>query len=115
MAHKGYTVPYFINFFESIPDHRWTEGELQRSGTVQKCALGHAASDSRAPANSFVTNNDVSSSQRAQALIEVLGGDVAAINDADGSYADLGRTPRGRILRALRNVKRTGNVFGNRE
>jgi hypothetical protein len=108
MAHKGYTLNYFIDFFQSIPDHRWTEGTEHREGTVQKCAIGHAASDNRAPANTYGANRNA----RLEALQSFLGNKIAAINDGHDEYIALGATPRGRILRALRNRKRTGNILG---
>jgi len=115
MAHKGYTLNYFIDFFKNIPDHRWTEGRLQEYGTVQKCALGHAASNLRAEADSEVDLDTVNSSERVTALQEFLNDKTANINDGVGPYGFLGATPRGRILRALRNRKRTGNVMGSEE
>jgi hypothetical protein len=107
MASKKYTLNYFINFFKEIPDHRWTEGELHREGTVQKCALGWAGTDFRGD----VTSDPETVTGRVEALENFLG-DTAGINDGDSSeYLALGRTPRGRVLRALRNRKRYGNVI----
>ena len=107
--HKGYTLNYFINFFKSIPDHRWTEGELQRGNTVQKCALGHCLTDQRT--GKLVSNSESDLNTKAEALQDFLGNEVEAINDGDNTYFELGSTPRGRILRALRNRKRTGSVL----
>src|SRR5581483_10076399 len=84
MAHKGYTLNYFIDFFKNIPDHRWTEGRLQEYGTVQKCALGHAASNLRAEADSEVDLDTVNSSERVTALQEFLNDKTANINDGVG-------------------------------
>lgn len=110
MAHKGYTLNYFIDFFKSIPDHRWTTGEEQKYGTVQHCALGHVLRNSR----TTFGNTNVECKARASALQTFLGNDVVEINDATPGdrYYSLGSTPRGRILKALRNRKRTGQVLG---
>lgn len=110
--HKGYTINYFINFFKNIPDHRWTTDTLHREGTVQKCALGHCLTDHR----TGELDGDEENNPRVSALQSFLNSDAADINDGhSGSYRELGATPRGRILRALRNRKRTGNIFGDKE
>jgi len=108
--HKGYTLNYFINFFKNIPDHRWTTGELHVDGTVQKCALVHCLSNQRSgklPSGA----SEESLNERGIALENFLNDEVISINDGDGLYKSLGTTPRGRILRALRNRKRTGEVL----
>lgn len=119
MAHKGYTLNYFIDFFSNIPNSRFTEGELLDADGVRMCALGHAGAANR-DVEAFAGANtcDVSglpTEARAQALDNFLNGETASINDGDTGYAELGKTPRGRILRALRNRKRTGNIFGSNE
>jgi len=116
MAHKGYTLNYFINFFKNIPDHRWTTGTLQREGTVQMCALGHCLTNQNVSDATTVNLNDlgVQRNAKTEALQEFLNGDVESINDDDNNTYGLGTTPRGRILRALRNRKRTGSPYGNR-
>lgn len=120
MSHKGYTLNYFINFFKGIPDHRWTENTEQYisddGDTVQKCALGHASSDMRQPANS--EPRQPAGKARVKALAAIFGGEAAveSVNDGDVMNGfdtlSLGATPRGRILKALRNKKRTGDIFG---
>lgn len=110
MAHKGYTLNYFIDYFSSIPAHQWTEGTEQLGETVQHCAIGHALRNSR----TTLSNTTTKTTARAEALRGFLDNNVENINDAFGRYAELGATPRGRILRALRNRKRTGNVFGTK-
>jgi hypothetical protein len=111
MAHKGYTTNYFINFFKNIPDHRWITHRYHRTGTVQKCALGHAYSDLRASPDTTPNTNRMTA--RVRALDRVIGS-PANINDGQYDFKKLGKTPRGRILRALRNKKRYGNIFGKK-
>ncbi len=115
MAHKGYTLNYFIDFFSEIPNSRFIEGELLDSDGVKMCALGHAGAASRNPdAFAGADTCDISglpTEARAEALENFLG-DTASINDGNGDYSSLGKTPRTRILRALRNRKRTGNALG---
>jgi hypothetical protein len=112
MAHKGYTIPYFIEYFSSIPDHQWCTNDLQKQGTKQHCAIGHALR--RGKSSYRVTRTSVY--LREEALVKIFGSwnNIAYVNDAQGIFSSLGKTPRGRILRALRNLKRTGNLLGNR-
>jgi hypothetical protein len=112
MAHKGYTLNYFIGYFQSIPDHQWCTGRNQRGGTVQHCAQGHVLRDARTTFDNTSRKNQ----RRLTTLNGFLGTDVVAINDNSGKgYSKLGSTPRGRVLRALRNRKRYGNIYGKKK
>jgi len=82
--HKGYTLVNLINFFSSTTNTTWNNNSVS--------AVSAAAGRYKALC-SFVS-------------------DPAAIAAGRGVYASLGSTPRGRILRALRNRKRTGLVLG---
>jgi hypothetical protein len=108
MSHKGYTLNYFIDFFSNIPDHQWCTGRNQKDNTVQHCAQGHALRDPR----TTLGNTSNPNSAKLKALENFLGVSVVAINDESGTFGDLGSTPRGRVLRALRNRKRYGNIRG---
>ena len=112
MAHKGYTLNYFIDFFQSIPDHQWCVGHNQRN-RVQHCAQGHVWRDRRTTLDKTANHNV----DRLEILNKFLGTSVVSINDGQvlsngTNFNKLGKTPRGRVLRALRNHKRYGNVFG---
>lgn len=108
MAHKGYTLNYFIDYFSNIPDHQWCTGTNQKDGTVQHCAQGHVLRDSR----TTLANSKRENRARLNALNTFLGTSVVSIND--GFDPELGATPRGRVLKALRNRKRTGNIYGKK-
>jgi len=111
MAHKGYTLNYFIDFFQNIPDHQWCIEQNQKGDTVQHCAQGHVLRDARTTFSKSNRRNTV----RLNALNAFLGRNVVSINDDTGnSYSELGKTPRGRVLTALRNRKRTGNIWGKK-
>lgn len=99
MAHKGYTLNYFIEFFKNIPDHRFTTGTLVNEGTVQRCALGHAGN--------YDEDGLVNAADREAALERLLLDRTVRINDNE---LRLGKTPRGRILKALRIRKSKGEV-----
>lgn len=108
---KGYTLNYFIDFFQSIPDHQWCMGTNQKDGTVQHCAQGHILRDQR----TNLSNTTRQATTRLNALNAFLGTSVVSINDnGDFNGVKLGRTPRGRVLKALRNRKRYGNVTGKK-
>jgi hypothetical protein len=109
MAHKGYTLSYFIDYFSSIPDHQWCTGDEQRPGTVQHCALGHASRNTK----TTLENTSAAVYGRVEALENFLNDSVISINDArpGTKFYKLGKTPRGRILKALRNRKRTGKIL----
>jgi hypothetical protein len=110
MASKGYTLNYFIEFFRSIPDHQWTTG-VEQHNTVQHCAIGHALRDRR----TNLSNTSRPANTRLDALNNFLGTDAWRVNDGtETGYASLGKTPRGRMLCALRNRKRYGNVLGRK-
>ncbi len=83
MAHKGYTLVNLISFFSNTTNAQW------RNATVSTVA--GTAGRTAALSNFLVS--------------------PAAIAAGTGGYASLGATPRGRILRALRNRKRTGSVL----
>ncbi len=105
-----YTVEYFINKFESIPDEKWCTSHLFTESTegFRCCALGHL--DVRYDPEL----KDWRSTEASSALITLLGGDpqstkydtkwgvVSFINDV--RFEDLtwqNSTPRERILSAL--------------
>jgi len=101
--HKGYTLNYFIDFFSDIPNTQWTVGQLC-DGT-KRCAIGLAG-------NADPETDELRAEARVQALESFLDNRTVAINDCHKEFKSLGNTPRSRILRALRNRKRYGNVFG---
>ena len=104
MNHKGYTLAYFINFFSSIPTAKVVSTNTTPSkgrGCAGTLALGN-------PGRPAVG--------RLAALDNFLGGpaNTDAINDGRNGFNKLGKTPRTRILAALRNRKRTGNPMGTK-
>jgi len=117
--HKGYTLQYFIEYFSSIPDWQWCVGDEQKKSgdrygsgkpTVQHCALGHAKRNTR----TTLDRTNAPALNRVMALENFLDHKTASINDASrgDSFYKLGKTPRGRILKALRNRQKYGNVMG---
>lgn len=90
---KEYTVDYFINKFEAIPEDEWFVGYFQNEyNSKQKCALGHCDYD------------NISSSKEGRILINLLNGYVSEIND--GKHTQYQQTtPKQRILAALYDVK----------
>jgi hypothetical protein len=106
----SFTVDYFIQKFEAIPDEKWCQGWVEKP-TGERCALGHCGVKSE---RSFWTH-----SEEALALGKILrpfvlpnhsdeecGRDdyytaVYLVNDRQR----FGCTPKARILGALRDIK----------
>lgn len=93
MAIKKYSIAWFINYFEKIPAKEWCVNEMGNE-KGQCCALGHAQ---KVGAN--------------RALMDLLGtGVTSSINDNECvSFINPAlkpalklKTPKGRILKALR-------------
>ena len=101
----GYDVDYFIEKFEAIPEELWLfDGEfVDANNKACRCALGHCG------ARSGYTG-DTETTPESDALAKILSSDknsyydVASINDFPSiKYPQ--RTPKQRILAALRDVK----------
>lgn len=95
-----YTVDYFINKFKAIPPSKWTTGELiNESG--QCCALGHCGMVDGGLSNDWteegLTLDNLFSGCLPQGAVAINDGD-------DGEFTQ--KTPKGRILAALRKIKR---------
>jgi hypothetical protein len=104
MARK-YTVDFFLKKFSKIPVRRWTTAVFEKEG--RRCALGHCGVKAMLQLN-----------PQGKALAEIFGwlpnagletkaDRVAEINDKQPNYAGVkGKTPRTRILNALRMAKK---------
>lgn len=85
-----YTASFFIRKFKAIPARLWTTGEYHNKETGKRCALGHCESDKQAlPLIGLF---------RSRGLI------VSEVNDRPYRFPQ--KTPRGRILAALRYIKK---------
>ena len=95
-----YTLDYFIAKFEAIPRNKWCTGafddELNR-----RCALGHCGHLS-----GFST-------EVSEALEKLVPGSIVRVNDGAFEYRKLGKHPKTRILRYLRQLKREAEKRGN--
>lgn len=109
-AHKGYTTNYFINFFQSIPRSRWVCGEF---GDTQReaCALGHAGAyeDVEREDGSYGDGKPTTPG-RAKAL-EKLIPQIIDVNDDATNYGYLGKTPRARVINALKRRQKFGRKW----
>lgn len=94
---KLYNVDYFLNKFDAIPDDQWTTGLYQSVLGDQCCALGHCGM------RVGITN--VESSTLERIFKTHLNFHVAHINDGAPEFADLGSTPKERIMNALILIK----------
>lgn len=86
-----YTVDYFIKKFSKIPNNKWTTGQFVSDlDPTKRCALGHCQ----------VLRGGIKTAE-ASALVKLIK-TPTLINDWYGKH----KTPKGRILAALREVKR---------
>lgn len=86
-----YTAAFFIRKFKAIPARLWTTGEYHNTETGRRCALGHCEA-----------------SKQALPLIKLFrdnGLIITWVNDDSASEKFPQKTPRGRILAALRYIK----------
>lgn len=86
---KGYTIQSFINII---------------SGTTNTALLNNGVYNVVAPR--FGAN-----SVKAEALDNFLGANTLAIVNGKGKFGTLGKTARGRLLKALRNRQTLGTVL----
>lgn len=92
-----YTVDYFIKKFTAIPVSKWTIAEFHNNEHTKFCALGHCG-----------LTEEKQNGEEGDALFELFSEHnlwVDIVNDIpDGQF--LQKTPRGRILAALRWIKK---------
>lgn len=87
----NYTVDYYINKFESIPEEEWcTDKITDNSG--RHCALGHCI------------ENDKETISLSELIWSNLGCSAATINDNHNKSFNQ-PTPKQRILAALKYIK----------
>lgn len=94
-----YTKEYFIEHFEKIPEHRFTDN-------LPYCALGHLGVEADAKEEGYIGN------EKSAALIALFGGRhekdfeaVYQVNDGTGQGTHrFGKTPKERILNYLRGL-----------
>ena len=94
MKDTQYTVDYFIEKFEKIPDEKWVVGDFGFNGT--HCAFGHCG---------MVNANECTSESKA--LMSIFG-NVSIVRTNDGSIG-IGNTPKERILNKLKEIKESTN------
>lgn len=90
---SNFTVDYFISKFEAIPDRKWTVKSYR--GLFSRCALGHCGEE-------MFKYTEESSALRA--LFEANDLFVTIINDGNSATFNQ-KTPKQRILAALRSIK----------
>jgi len=129
---KSYTLNYFIKFFSNIPSNKWHCGSLTNRYELEDgvckipkaCALGFAGGWKATLSKEIIDGevwteayeNTGTSPEREAALQKFLGGIVASINDAStrtSIYHKLGKTPRTRIIKALKLRKKHGPNWAN--
>ena len=87
--HKGYTINYFIDLFAGT-----TNAQINNTGVV-----------------SIVSPRLGKSSQAVSVLNTFLEGNLTAVANGTKGFGALGKTPRARILKALRTRQNYGTLF----
>lgn len=114
----AYTVDYFLDKFEKIPEEHWCMGRFaftNDKGESVHCVMGHCGELSYSPGG-------YSWGEEAQALNIHLQQQAVTINDGGTIYYDVrdenitadifGNTPKKRILKALQLVKEGVSISG---
>ena len=116
MSKSKFTADYFIKKFSAIPAKQWISGELGHDAEGPHCALGHlgvtseckahenpeakALGDILAPVYQTATTTTDEKMKNIKA-----GSIVPGINDDDEGIYYSGKTPKQRILNALKKAK----------
>jgi hypothetical protein len=85
---KGYTINFFVNALKGV-----TNTQLNKNGVFNVVSPVYG-----------------SFSVKAAALDTFLGGNTSSIASGDGAFANLGKTPRTRLIKALKLRKQFGYV-----
>lgn len=120
-----FTVDYFINKFEAIPEDKWltnSQGEIEAQGELPHCAIGWCKNENGLYGNSRADKNTskyafTAFSAEASALEELFhqhgiksrwdvrnGWNIADVNNGDHPRYKQ-PTPKQRILAALQDIK----------
>lgn len=92
------TLPEYYEFFEAIPEEKWCVDKfINEQG--QMCAIGHLTG---VYGDTFTRNHPIRSKLSIKATCKHYGRYSAArINNGANEMADLGDTPKERILNAI--------------
>lgn len=105
-----YSVDYFIEKFEAIPEDKWCVGSLHSNG--RSCALGHCGmtADPEVEPFGIMFFNWSDEGMALTKLLDKLGLKPWEINDympfMKDAYRYIQKTPKQRILAALNDVKK---------
>jgi hypothetical protein len=92
------TLPEYYEFFEAIPEDKWCVGKFKNE-QGQMCAVGHVAGPL---GDWFTRSHPIRSKMSIKGDIRNHGTyDAANINNGSGEMADLGETPKERVLNAI--------------
>jgi hypothetical protein len=97
MASNKYTTSWFIKKFKSIPEDKWTTVTF-KNNNGQCCALGHLGCHV-----GIVGDWPEPATKLKNLFRERLGLSVIFVNDRVNEF---GKTPRQRILNALKKIQR---------
>lgn len=99
------TVDYFIEKFTNIPGRKWFAGAYHNETNTRLCVLGHCG---RRTTNNYApTGESIVLTQIFEANLGAYPEHVNDGLDINGrkSYSKYGKTPRMRVLNALREIR----------
>lgn len=91
----NYTINHFIKKFSKIPTNKWTTGRFITEDGKKCCALGHCGDRDDKNTQQGNTLNDLFDNHDLQ---------VTSVNDRKSKKFPQ-KTPRGRVLAALKSFK----------
>lgn len=98
-----YTIQYFIDKFEAIPEEKWITG-VTKDVFGNCCAIGHLGA--------ITSNFDFKGhSGEVKALLGISGKDedglpvITNVNDGYLPYKNLGSTPKQRVINYLKSLQ----------
>ena len=93
---KKYTIEYFLNKFENIPEDKWFTGTFHNADMTKFCALGHCRE---------IKGNMSIASIESKALTELSNRNIDLVNDGLPGllldYNNLGNHPKERVINYL--------------
>jgi hypothetical protein len=100
-----YTVDYFIQKFEAIPDEKWTTGTYTRC-EYKHCALGHCGTEIIEKPRLFFKTKFTPEGKALENLFKIhFPESITRINDGEVDQYQQ-PTPKARILAALRDIQK---------
>lgn len=104
MSAEQYTPDYFINKFKAIPEDQWSTGTLTNDNNGAHCALFFVGTEVNTESGDYIYTTE---GQALENLFKTyLDETTWKVNDCVSTKTSTARTPKTRILNALKKVKK---------